>query len=126
MLKIPRPYLYAGILLFASLGAYAVNSDPLDLVLLLIVGLVGFAMRRFGCPVAPAVIGLILGPVAETNLRRALAIGEGNPIVLVSSPFSVIVYVAALLAITVPPLLRRVRGRSADRAEANTGLALWW
>ena len=60
------------------------NADPLDLViLLLVIGLLGFAMRRFGWPVAPAVIGLILGPVAETNLRRAIAIGEGNPAVLV-------------------------------------------
>ena len=80
LLKIPRTYLYAGILLLASLGAYAVNGDPLDLVLLLIIGVCSASrMRRFGWPVAPAVIGLILGPVAETNLRRALAIGEGNP-----------------------------------------------
>ena len=121
VLKIPRPYLYAGILLFASLGAYAVNADPLDLVLLLVLGLLGFAMRRFGWPVAPAVIGLILGPVAETNLRRAVAIGEGNAAVLVSSPFSVIIYLVALLAIVLPPVLRRVRGRRADRAEAITG-----
>ena len=118
LLKIPRPYLYAGILLFASLGAYAVNGDPLDLVLLLIIGLLGFAMRRFGWPVAPAVIGLILGPVAETNLRRALAIGEGNPAVLFS-PFSVVVYLAALLAVFLPPLVRRVRSRRVDRAEVS-------
>ena len=121
LLKIPRPYLYAGILLFASLGAYAVNADPLDLVLLLILGLLGFAMRRFGWPVAPAVIGLILGPVAETNLRRAIAIGEGNPAVLVQSPFSVIVYLAALLAVVLPPLIRRVRSRRTDRAEVSIG-----
>ena len=109
LLKIPRPYLYAGILLFASLGSYAVNADPLDLVLLLLIGLLGFAMRRFGWPVAPAVIGLILGPVAETNLRRAIAIGEGNPLVLVQSPFSVVVLLIALLAVAGPPLYRRVR-----------------
>ncbi|HWJ52770.1 MAG TPA: tripartite tricarboxylate transporter permease, partial [Propionibacteriaceae bacterium] len=121
LLKIPRPYLYAGILLFASLGAYAVNADPLDLILLLLIGLLGFAMRRFGWPVAPAVIGLILGPVAETNLRRAIAIGEGNPAVLVQSPFSVIVYLVALLAIALPPLVRRVRSRRVDRVEVNTG-----
>ena len=78
LLKIPRPYLYAGILLFASLGSYAVNAQPLDLVILLVLGLLGFVMRRFGWPVAPAVIGLILGPIAETNLRRALAISDGD------------------------------------------------
>jgi putative tricarboxylic transport membrane protein len=113
LLKIPRPYLYAGILMFASLGSYAVNADPLDLVLLLVIGLLGFAMRRFGWPVAPAVIGLILGPVAETNLRRALAISDGDVSVLVSSPFSVVVLVVAVLAVVGPPLLRRFRRREA-------------
>ena len=113
LLKIPRPYLYAGILMFASLGSYAVNADPLDLVLLLVIGLLGFAMRRFGWPVAPAVIGLILGPVAETNLRRALAISDGDMSVLVSSPFSIVVLLVALLAVVGPPLLRRFRRREA-------------
>ncbi len=111
LLKIPRPYLYAGILLFASLGAYAVNADPLDLVLMLALGLVGFLMRRFGWPIAPAVIGLILGPVAETNLRRALAISDGNLGVLVESWFSRIVYLVALLAVLGPPLWRLIQRR---------------
>jgi putative tricarboxylic transport membrane protein len=116
LLKIPRPYLYAGILMFASLGSYAVNADPLDLVLLLLIGLLGFAMRRFGWPVAPAVIGLILGPVAETNLRRALAISDGDLGVLVSSPFSVVVLLVAVLAVVGPPVLRRFRRREAVAA----------
>ncbi|HEU5484898.1 MAG TPA: tripartite tricarboxylate transporter permease [Microlunatus sp.] len=116
LLKIPRPYLYAGILLFASLGSYAVNADPLDLVLLLVLGLLGFAMRRFGWPIAPAVIGLILGPVAETNLRRALAISDGQLSVLVESWFSRVVYLVALLAVAGPPLYRLVRRRRKEAA----------
>ncbi len=111
LLRIPRPYLYAGILMFASLGSYAVNADPFDLILLLLIGLLGFAMRRFGWPVAPAVIGLILGPVAETNLRRALAISDGDLSTLVDSWFSRVVLLVALLAIAVPPILARVRRR---------------
>ena len=121
LLKIPRPYLYAGILMFASLGSYAVNADPLDLVILLVIGLLGFAMRRFGWPVAPAVIGLILGPVAETNLRRALAISDGDLTVLVSSPFSVVVLLVAVLAVVGPPLLRRFRRREAVAAYERGG-----
>ena len=119
LLKIPRPYLYAGILLFASLGSYAVNASPLDLVILLVLGLLGFAMRRFGWPVAPAVIGLILGPVAETNLRRAVAIGDGDPAVLVQSPVSVVIYVVALLVVLGGPLLRRRAARRAAREAAE-------
>jgi putative tricarboxylic transport membrane protein len=113
LLKIPRPYLYAGILMFASLGSYAVNADPLDLVILLILGFLGFLMRRYGWPVAPAVIGLILGPVAETNLRRALAISNGDLSTLVATGFSKVVLLVALLAIAGPPLLRMIRRRRA-------------
>ena len=60
-------------------------------------------MRRFGMPVAPAVVGMILGPVAETNLRRALAISEGNPGCWWLSPFSGIVYVVAPWSCSVGP-----------------------
>ena len=63
--SIPRPYLYAGILFFASMGAYAVNGQPFDLFLLLGLGLLGFAMRRFGLPVLPLIVGVILGPLVE-------------------------------------------------------------
>jgi putative tricarboxylic transport membrane protein len=124
LLRIPRPYLYAGILLFASLGCYAVNADPLDLVLLLVIGLLGFAMRRYGWPVAPAVIGLILGPVAETNLRRALAISSGDLGVLFDTWFSRIVLGLAVLALVVPVVLRAVRGRRSTPEELQAGEGL--
>jgi putative tricarboxylic transport membrane protein len=111
VLQIPRPYLYAGILLFASLGSYAVNADPFDLLLLVGVGILGLLMRRYGWPVAPAVIGLILGPVAETNLRRAVAISDGDVGVLVESGFSRAVLAVAVASVVVPPLLRLRAGR---------------
>src|SRR3712207_4604319 len=119
LLKIPRPYLYAGILLFASLGSYAVNAQPLDLVLLLVLGLLGFVMRRFGWPVAPAVIGLILGPIAETNLRRARDVNEGNLLTLVESWFSRVVLLGALLAVILPPLVKLARRRNEARVRAD-------
>ena len=112
LLRIPRPYLYAGILLFASLGSYAVNADPIDLLILLAVGGLGLAMRRYGWPIAPAVIGLILGPIAETNLRRALAIGEGDISVLVDSAFSKVVLSIALIILVVG-IVAKVRARRA-------------
>ncbi|MGY1809723.1 tripartite tricarboxylate transporter permease [Blastococcus sp. SYSU D00669] len=119
VLRIPRPYLYAGILLFASLGCYAVNADPLDLVLLLVLGVLGFFMRRYGWPVAPAIIGLILGPIAETNLRRALAISSGDLGVLVDTWFSRIVLALAVLALVAPIVLRAVRGPRATPEEVQ-------
>src|ERR671921_292838 len=65
LLRIPRSYLYAGILFFASLGAYASNANQFDLFLLLLIGALGFMMRRYGLPMLPAIIGVILGPFAE-------------------------------------------------------------
>jgi putative tricarboxylic transport membrane protein len=106
LLQIPRPYLYAGILLFASLGCYAVNASTVDLLILLVVGLLGFALRCHGWPIAPAVVGLILGPIAEENLRRALAISQGDLTTLVSSWFSIVILAMAALSVLVPALLR--------------------
>ncbi|TKK90521.1 tripartite tricarboxylate transporter permease [Herbidospora galbida] len=110
VLHIPRPYLYAGILLFAALGVYALNASWVDLVVLYVLGLIGFAMRRFGLPLAPAVIGLILGPMAEIQLRRALAIGAGDPAVLVTSPIAAVLLILSAL-ILAAPLARRLLAR---------------
>ncbi|GAA2611778.1 tripartite tricarboxylate transporter permease [Streptomyces axinellae] len=114
LLRVPRPYLYAGILFFAAVGAYAVGGEAIDLVILLIIGLIGLMMRRFGLPVLPAIIGVILGPGAEQQLRRALQISDGNLTGLVNTPFSVVVYSVVALVL-VWPLLKRaaLRGRAA-------------
>ncbi|MET7333987.1 tripartite tricarboxylate transporter permease [Nonomuraea sp. NPDC005650] len=110
VLRIPRPYLYAGIVLFAALGVYALNGTVVDLVVLYVLGLLGYAMRRFGLPVAPAVIGMILGPMAEIQLRRALAIGAGDVTVLVRSPVAVVLLVLAALALLMP-VFRKLSAR---------------
>ncbi len=111
LLRIPRPYLYAGILFFSSLGAYSVNASPFDLFLLLVIGALGFLMRRYGLPVLPAIIGVILGPFAEVQLRRALQISDGELSGLIT-PASVVIYVVAALLL-LAPLLRRLLPRKA-------------
>ncbi len=115
VLHIPRPYLYAGILLFAALGVHALNASWVDLVVLYVLGLIGFAMRRFGLPLAPAVIGLILGPMAEIQLRRALAIGAGDASVLVTSPIAAILLGLSVL-ILAASLVRRMLSRRRQEA----------
>ncbi|MDX8144984.1 tripartite tricarboxylate transporter permease [Lentzea sp. BCCO 10_0061] len=109
VLQIPRPYLYAGILLFAALGTYAVNFVVDDLIVLLVIGVIGFFMRRHGYPVAPLVVGLILGPMAEEQVRRTLQISEGDLSALVTSPFAAVAYsiLVVLLAVAVVLRLRR-------------------
>ncbi|MGW4402713.1 tripartite tricarboxylate transporter permease [Nonomuraea sp. NPDC004702] len=114
VLRIPRPYLYAGIVLFAALGVYALNGTVVDLFVLYVLGLLGFSMRRFGLPVAPAVIGMILGPMAEIQLRRALAIGAGDVSVLVRSPIAAVLLVLALLALLTPVFRRLMARRGVD------------
>jgi putative tricarboxylic transport membrane protein len=114
LLSIPRPYLYGGILVFATLGTYSVNNSVVDLVILYVIGALGFAMRRVGMPLAPAIIGLILGPVAEQQLRRALAISQGDYSVLVTSPIAAVLLSIAALVIVVP-LVARLRRRSVVR-----------
>ncbi|HYN11269.1 MAG TPA: tripartite tricarboxylate transporter permease [Burkholderiales bacterium] len=100
VLTIPREILYAAILVFATLGAYSLHQSWVDLLTLYVFGLLGFAMRRWDIPVGPAVIGLILGPLAETQFRRALSIAQGDASVFFTQPIS-----ASLLALTAAVLV---------------------
>lgn len=119
LLRIPRPQLYAGIIFFASLGAYATNLDPFDIGLLLVFGLLGLAMRRFGLPVLPLILGVILGPLMETKLREALTISGGEPAILWSEPLAIAIYVVLILVLVTRPLLSRWRARTESRIEAE-------
>ncbi len=110
LLTIPRHWLYAGILSFATLGTIGANPSVFELGLLLAFGLLGYGLRRFDYPIAPVVVGLILGPLAEQQLRRALAIAQGDPVILVSSPVALVLYGIAIVAVLVP-LILRLRGR---------------
>jgi putative tricarboxylic transport membrane protein len=93
LLTIPKHYLYAGITVFSMLGVYAISSSMIDLWLLIAIGLVGFMMRRYHIPLAPVLIAVILGPMAETELRRALAVSEGDLGILVGSPITITLYI---------------------------------
>ena len=114
LLKLPKPYLYAGITLFSMLAVYAINTSVVHLVMLLAVALLGLAMRAFGVPVAPALIGVVLGPIAETEFRRALVASSGDPSILVGSGISIGLYVLVLVAAVVP-IITAVRRRRAAR-----------
>ena len=100
LLKIPRPQLYAGILIFATIGVYGMRQSAFDLFLMFVVGCVGVLMRRFDFPTAPVIVGMILGPMAEAQMRNALSIGEGKWGVFVERPMS-----ATLLAVVVAVLV---------------------
>ena len=111
VLSIPKPLLYGGILVFATLGAYSLHQSVTDLVTLYVFGLLGFVMRRWGFPVAPVVIGLILGPLAESQFRKALAISQGDPSVFLTHPISAFLLALTTALIVVPWIVRIWRRR---------------
>jgi putative tricarboxylic transport membrane protein len=115
LLTIPRAALNGGILILASAGAYSVNRSAFDVGLLYAIGMVGYLMRRGSIPLPPAIIGLILGPMAEQQLRRALAIAEGSVATVVSRPIAATLLVAAAALLLGPAsvqLWRRWSGNS--------------
>ena len=112
LLKVPKSYLYAGILIFATVGVYGMRQSAFDLVLLYAIGLLGVVMRRFDFPTAPVVVGMILGPLAEAQMRNALSIGEGSWTVFVQRPGSIVLLVI-VLAVLLLPRLMKLRKRSA-------------
>ena len=109
LLKIPKPQLYAGILIFATLGVYGMRQSAFDIFLLYAIGLLGFLMRRYDFPTAPVIIGMILGPLAEAQLRRALAISQGDWTIFLHKPLSATLLGITVLMVVGPWLLRKLR-----------------
>jgi putative tricarboxylic transport membrane protein len=104
VLHIPAPLMYAGILVFATIGSYGISNSPVDLILLYILGAIGFLMRRFDFPTAPVIIGMILGPLAETEFRRAMTISDGDWTIFFTHPLSATLLALAALGLAGPRL----------------------
>jgi putative tricarboxylic transport membrane protein len=107
IMLVPRPLLFGGVLVLASIGTYTLNRSILDLALMYAVGAVGCAMRVYDFPLVPAVLGLILGPLSEQHFRRALAIGEGSLTVFAVRPLAATLLVLAALVMLGPRLVGR-------------------
>ena len=119
LLSIPKPQLYAGILIFALIGIWGVSGSTVDLIVMVLVGIMGYVMRVYDFPIAPVLIGLILGPMAEYQLRTALLSRQGSPWVLVETPISITFLVLAIAFLTVPTLLGWWRRRGEAKTAAN-------
>ncbi|WP_411731989.1 tripartite tricarboxylate transporter permease [Paeniglutamicibacter sp.] len=117
LLLIPRHYLYAGIAVLSVLGVYAISSSIIDLWILLAVGLLGFMMRRYKFPLAPVLIAVILGPLAETELRRALTVSEGDLSILIDSPVTMVLYGLLLITLVITGI-QHLRHSKAARGKA--------
>ena len=111
VLRIPRPWLFGGILCFSVLGAYTLNTNTVDVAILLLIGLAGFGMRMMNVPVVPCLLGLILGPMLELQIRKAMMISLGDPAVFVTRPVSLLFLLLALAFLAAPVLFRYRRRR---------------
>ncbi|MCW5667507.1 MAG: tripartite tricarboxylate transporter permease [Piscinibacter sp.] len=111
VLRVPNWLLVPGILAVSAVGVYAVHATTFDLLLMTALGVAGWLLRKQGVPMAPLILGFVLGDMMEQNLRRALSITNGDASILVESPISVGLWLGALAMVLVPPLLRLMQRR---------------
>lgn len=116
LLELPNHYLWTIILIFCIVGTFSINNSVWDVFVMLIFGLIGLFMIRYGFPAGPTVLGLLLGPLAESNLRRAL-IGDGWSAVY-TSPIAVTLLAIAALALILPPVFGLLKKKKAEKAVA--------
>jgi putative tricarboxylic transport membrane protein len=113
VLSVPKWVLVPGIVAVSSVGVYAVHATTFDLVLMCVLGLVAYLLRKQGVPMAPLILGFVLGDMMEQNLRRALSISNGDPAILVQSPIALGLWIAGGAMLLVPLGWRLLRGRAA-------------
>ncbi|XJC78148.1 tripartite tricarboxylate transporter permease (plasmid) [Delftia tsuruhatensis] len=111
MLAIPPRLLVPGILAISYIGVYAINGTSFDLLLVVGIGVLGYFLRKMNVPMAPMVLGVVLGNMMEQNLRRALSITNGEIGILFESKVSIALWIAAVLVSVGPIVLRRIAGR---------------
>jgi putative tricarboxylic transport membrane protein len=111
LLAIPRPQLYAGILVFATMGVYGMRQSAFDVFLLYVIGLMGFVMRRYGFPAAPVIVGMILGPLAEEQMRRSLSISQGSWSIFFTHGISALLLGITVLVLLAPFIAKQLRKR---------------
>jgi len=112
LLKIPYRLLFPAIMSFSVIGVYSVNTSAFELNLAAFFGVLGFLWLKFGCPAPPMLLGFVLGPILEENLRRALLLSRGDPSVFVTRPISlafIIVTVLILVTMALPVVSKRRR-----------------
>src|SRR5919108_45201 len=114
LLKVPYRVLYLAILLFCAIGVYTISNNTLDVIITAIFGVLGYVFIRLECEPAPMLLGFVLGPLMEENLRRAMRISGGDPMIFIDRPISLGLLIAAaiLLVIVALPSIRSGRERA--------------
>ena len=111
LLAVPYRMLYPAIVLFMAVGIYSISNSPFDIMLTALFGVLGYVLVKLECEPAPLILGFILGPLMEENLRRAMLLSRGDPLVFLQRPISatMLAIAAFLLFITLAPAVRKTR-----------------
>src|SRR5688572_28785496 len=111
LLKVPYRLLFPAIMAFSCIGIYSVNNSPFEIYLTAIFGVIGFLWLKLECPPAPLLLGFVLGPLMEENLRRALLISRGDPTVFFTRPISLgfMIADAIIVVIMLLPMIKKRR-----------------
>ncbi len=115
ILRLPNWLLVPGILSVSAVGVYAVHATTFDLMMMSALGIVGYLLRKQGVPMAPLILGFVLGDLMEQNLRRALSITNGELGILVGSPIAIGLWVGSATMLLLPPLVRSINRRRRAR-----------
>jgi TctA family transporter len=112
LLKVPYRRLFPAIMVFSCIGIYSLNNSPFELYLTAFFGIIGFVLIKFECSPVPLILGFVLGPMMEENLRRALLGSRGDPTIFLTRPISLGFIIATILVVIVVslPVLRKKRG----------------
>jgi len=125
ILRVPYPYLYPAILVFATLGVYAVNNSVVDVWIMLATGVLGWVLRKLDFETAPVVLGVVLAPLLELSLRQSLAMSDGHYGIFVQRPIAATLLAvgAALVLLNLYAVARRTVDWRAKMALAEKGEA---
>jgi putative tricarboxylic transport membrane protein len=124
ILRIPFAILTPLILFVCAIGAYAVANSMLDVWYMLGFGVIGYVFKKLDYPLAPLVLALVLGDLAESALRQSLIMSQGSPLIFFATPLAGAIMTAALVLLLLPlagPLIRRVSRLRGDRQRAAAG-----
>ncbi|HEX7205997.1 MAG TPA: tripartite tricarboxylate transporter permease [Xanthobacteraceae bacterium] len=118
LLKVPYRFLYLAILLFCGIGVYTVNNSSAAVLLAAFFGVLGYIFTRLECEPAPMILGFVLGPLMEENLRRAMRISSGDPMIFLERPISLGLLIAAL-ALCLLVALPAIRSKREEAFQEN-------
>jgi TctA family transporter len=120
MLKTPYRMLYPSIVVLCCVGAYTLSNTTTDVILMAVFGVVGYVLVKLDCEPAPLLLGFVLGPMMEENLRRSMLLSRGDPSIFVTQPISLALLISAavLLALLIVPSIRNKRAEAISEGES--------